>query len=299
MMNVFTTQLITQTNKRMHHILGWLQHALRQKQYSSMVNKRSLREADKGPLLLSLMQKLTDLCGHEYSVINLKSLTAFVNIAPRYGKKSLVGVKPLFATLTVPGISYATAAGALSLLAQDVSMTRITQDWESTVAFLRMVLLCPGMIEKVEEQDKRQMLMSKLTNLFVKYVEHWHHFPLTQTPADVQSRSDLFQLLLGSVGFDLKGQVVDSTGSSSEDAPASSRSSSLRHGLFISFALLHFIGHNDIEIPSGVTAWALQTTCTAHGQPTQVLYSPDSAAQRSTAPRYTTKPVSLQSMSNN
>jgi hypothetical protein len=247
---------------------------LRQKQYSSMVNKRSLREADKGPLLLSLMQKLTDLCGHEYSVINLKSLTAFVNIAPRYGKKSLVGVKPLFATMTVPGISYATAAGALSLLAQDVSMRRITQDWESTLAFLRMVLLCPGMIEKVEEQDKRQMLMSKLTNLFVKYVEHWHHFPLTQSPADVQSRSDLFQLLLGSVGFDLKGQLADSAGSSTEDAPpASSRSSSLRHGLFISFVLLHFIGHNDIEIPSGVTAWALQTTCTAHGQPTQVQYS--------------------------
>lgn len=259
---------------------GWLQHALRQKQYSTQVNKRNLTEPSKGPLLLSLMQKLNDLCGHEYSVIHLKSLVAFVHIVPRFGKKALISVKPLFKTLSLPGTPYAAASGALSILAQDVSMKRITQNWGSTEAFLRMVVLCPDMIEKVVEQDKRQILMTKLTNLFVKYVEHWHHYPLSQETSDIEGRAALFQLLLRTVGFDSKGQLVDALQLSPSPSPVPSgvlsdegnvtlRSSSLRHQLFISFIIMHFIGHNDMEIPLGVAAWSFQTTCLAHGQPTQ------------------------------
>lgn len=251
---------------------GWLQHAMRQKQYGTQVTKRSLREASKGPLLLSLMHRLTDLCGHEYSAIHLKSIVTFVSIAPRYGRKAIVGIKSLFKTLETPGTSYAAASGAFSLLPQDILMKRITQDWETTDAFVRMVLLCPDMIEKVEEQDKRQLLMSKLTNVFVKYVERWHHFPLQHTPADKQSRSALFQHLLRSVGFDLKGQIVDTPQpDSAMDVGSSARTSSLRHGLFVSFLILHFIGHDDVEIPTGVMSWAYQTTSSAHGQPTQVM----------------------------
>ena len=265
---------------------GWLQHALRQKQYSTQVNKRSLSEAVKGPLLLSLMQKLSDLCGHEYSVIHLKALVAFVHIVPRYGKKALDSVKPLFKTLSLPGTPYAAASGALSILAQDVSMKRITQNWGSTEAFIRMVVLCPDMIEKVVEQDKRQILMTKLTNLFVKYVEHWHHYPLSLEAIDVEARASLFQLLLRTVGYDSKGQLVDALQLSPSPSPVPSgvlveevngtlRTSSLRHQLFISFIIMHFIGHDDMDIPSAVAAWSFQTTCLAHGQPTQVRMEKD------------------------
>lgn len=268
---------------------GWLQHALRQKQYGTQVTKSSLREATKGPLLLSLLQRLTDLCGHEYSAIHLKSIITFVSIAPRFGRKALGGIKDLFKTLETPGTSYAAASGAFSLLPQEAFMKRITQDWETTDAFVRMVLLCPDMIEKVEEQDKRQKLMSKLTNLFVKYVERWHHYPLPHTPADKQSRSSLFQLLLKSVGFDLKGLIVDTPQQDNAvDVGSSARTSSLRHGLFVSFLILHFIGHDDIEIPPGVMAWAYHTLSSAHGQPTQVFFSYPSQTLHRTAPHQLT-----------
>jgi hypothetical protein len=43
----------------------------------------------------------------------------------------------------------------------------------------------------------------------------------------------------------------------------------LRHGSFMAFLMLHFIGHNNVQVPTGVLAWAVQTVSTAHGQPTQ------------------------------
>ena len=165
-------------------------------------------------------------------------------------------------------------------------MKRITQNWGSTEAFIRMVVLCPDMIEKVVEQDKRQILMTKLTNLFVKYVEHWHHYPLSLEAIDVEARASLFQLLLRTVGYDSKGQLVDALQLSPSPSPVPSgvlveevngtlRTSSLRHQLFISFIIMHFIGHDDMDIPSAVAAWSFQTTCLAHGQPTQVRMEKD------------------------
>lgn len=244
---------------------------------------------------------MLDLCGHEYAAINRKALVGFVSIAPRFGKKSIAAIKPSFTILTVPGTTYAEASGALSLLAQDVSMKNIASDWESTLLFIRMVLLCPRMIEVVEENDKRANLMSKLTNLFVKYVESWHHYPIEESAEQSQSVSSLYQLLLSMVGMDLKGKslaVIPSFASTSNkdtqpsnlsSTPAlpipsvpsavmsdttdelAGRPTSLRHTLFIAFLLLHFIGHDDVIIPPGVVAWAVQTVSTAHGQPIQVL----------------------------
>ena len=132
----------------------------------------------KSELLLQSIQILIDLCAHEYVAVNRKALHSFVKVAPKYGKKALIGVKPLFHILTVPGTSYASASGALSCLAQDVSIKNITSDWNSTEQFICMILLFPGMIERVVEPDKRQQLMTKLTSLFVQYVEKWHHNPL-------------------------------------------------------------------------------------------------------------------------
>ena len=260
--------------------LVWLQHGSRLCRFASQVNKSNLNDKSKGPLLMTAMQKLIDICCHEYVGINRKALQTFVHIAPKYGKKALIGLKPLLTVLTIPGTSYAKAFGALCLLTQEVSTKKITGDWEWSDSFIRMVLLCPNMIEKVEEQDKRQALMSRLTNMVVKYGESWHHFPLNETQK--QSVLPLFQALLKNFGFDLKGQLLSeglpstSISMSEQTDVESARTSSLRHDLFISFLLLHFIGHNDIPIPTGVLAWALQTVRTANGQPTQVrekLYS--------------------------
>ena len=224
------------------------------------------------------MQKLIDLCGHEYLGINRKALQSYVHIAPKYGGKALITMKPLLISLTIPGTSYAAAFGALCLLTQEVSMKKITSSWEYTDLFIRMVLYCPKMIEKIEEQDKRQALMSRLTNLLVKYAENWHHFPLKKI--EKESVQPLFQLLLKYVGFDSTGQLLSETLPSSTSITSTSEhdgneknrtsTSSLRHDMFISFILLHFIGHNDIEIPTGVLAWSLQTVRAGNGQPTQV-----------------------------
>ena len=240
-----------------------------------MTNRRDLAIEGKSELLLQSIQILIDLCAHEYVAVNRKALHSFVKVAPKYGKKALIGVKPLFHILTVPGTSYASASGALSCLAQDVSIKNITSDWNSTEQFICMILLFPGMIERVVEPDKRQQLMTKLTSLFVQYVEKWHHYPLSHNYEQSVSTSKVFQLLLKSVGYELNGNKLsdsptpsDTTSNTTEEV-SSSKGSSLRHDMFVSFLMLHFIGHSDIEIPSGVVAWALKTVSTAHGQPTQ------------------------------
>ena len=60
---------------------------------------------------MTAMQKLIDICCHEYVGINRKALQTFVHIAPKYGKKALIGLKPLLNVLTIPGTSYAKAFG--------------------------------------------------------------------------------------------------------------------------------------------------------------------------------------------
>jgi hypothetical protein len=54
-----------------------------------------------------------------------------------------------------------------------------------------------------------------------------------------------------------------------EETSMTSSNSGLRHGSFMAFLMLHFIGHNNVQVPTGVLAWAVQTVSTAHGQPTQ------------------------------
>ena len=62
------------------------------------------------------------------------------------------------------------------------------------------------MIAKIPEQDKRQILMGKYANLFTKYIEKWHHFPLRANEAS--SVTDLYALLLSTVGYDVNGKLL-------------------------------------------------------------------------------------------
>mmetsp|Transcript_274 Transcript_274/g.332 ORF Transcript_274/g.332 Transcript_274/m.332 type:complete len:2038 (+) Transcript_274:135-6248(+) len=249
---------------------SWLQHAVRQKSYGMQINKVNLVHDTKGPLLMTLMKKLVGLCGHEYDLIRRTSLIMYVNLAAPFGKKSFTDIKPLFKSVCTPGYSFAEATGAFSLMAQDCNLKRITNKWEHTEQFLRALILCPGMIAKIPEHDKRQILMGKYASLFTKYIEKWHHFPLQESEGS--SVAELYSLLLSTVGYDLNGKLLSEQPFvivEEEETSMTSSNSGLRHGSFMAFLMLHFIGHNNVQVPTGVLAWAVQTVSTAHGQPTQ------------------------------
>jgi hypothetical protein len=252
---------------------GWLQHAIRQKHFATLSNKHALTQGTKSPVLLSLLNQLIDLTCHEYDVVRQKALSTFVHITGKFGKKSYSAVKNLISVLTVPGTTFERAIGIFYLLGQHSMMKGILSKWEEIERFLRALTLCPTMIAKIEQQDKKQILMGKMANLFVKYVESWHHFPLDDTSS--RSATSLYQLLLSTVGFDLDGKLltdrVQMIIGDEEEGAAGSSSSGLRHTTFLAFMMLHFIGHDDITVPTGVVAWALQTVSTEHGQPTQLI----------------------------
>jgi hypothetical protein len=130
---------------------------------------------------------------------NVSTLNTYMYIIYSHiGKKSFTDIKPLFKAVSTPGCSFAEATGAFSLMAQDCNLKRITNKWEHTEQFLRALILCPGMIAKIPEQDKRQTLMGKYASLFTKYIEKWHHFPLHESESS--NVTELYSLLLSTVG---------------------------------------------------------------------------------------------------
>jgi hypothetical protein len=167
-------------------------------------------------------------------------------------------------------------------------MRFITGNWTLTETFLHTVAACPTMISAVPEQDRREKLLTRLAETFVRYVEHWNHAPLSVQIAEASALS-LFESALKTVGFDATtGALLSSTGTASSvetgagDSASSvatisgtasgSGSGGLRHETFSAFTVLHFVGHSDLTavLPTGVWAWSLHTLSTAHGQPAQV-----------------------------
>jgi hypothetical protein len=123
-----------------------------------------------------------------------------------------------------------------------------------------------------------------LANLFVLYVDRWHHYPLTAGAA--RSAALLVQDLLRSVGVDPAtggaldggpvalaghGTYLSAPAATDTTAAAGAGGSGLSQETFVAFALLHLVGHKDVVVPPGALAWAANTACTAHGLPPQAV----------------------------
>jgi hypothetical protein len=244
----------TNTNNIANH--GWLQHAKRLSEFSFLSLNYCRKHSSISIPYLKVLTQLGRMCGHEYDVIRSNATKVFQNISSRYKNDIIdVVIKPMLSNLTTAGISYSKASGGLTMVSQPFIMRKITNDWELTNLYLEVVSKFPVVISGIVEKDKQELLVGRITNSFIKYIEIWNHIPISNDQANTS-----YNNALSNVGFlsEFNVSVINSS------------SYGLRHDTFCSFMLLHLIGHNDIKVTSGIWAWSLHNLLNSHG-PTQML----------------------------
>lgn len=232
-----------------------LQFAVIKNEFSSAIIRLSLNSKSyklNGDLYLRGLAKLVQLCGHNYDDIRNQAISSFTSVANRFGWKLMEFVQPLLLSICTQGTSYASAAGALTIISLPFVMKKIAGRWDLTELFLRCVEGSLSMMFSIDESDKREILLNKLTSAFCAYVSHFHHRPLH---------------LSGDNGNSVEANLFSD--SCFKDDNMSSMG--MRHASFASYVILHLIGHDDIEIPVGIVKWAINLVTTSMGEPTQII----------------------------
>lgn len=239
---------------------AWLQHAQRLHELG-LSSMAAVAKTPMGPAYRECLRQLALLCGHEYDTIRKKAQNVFSHVCNAYGTRRIMEVvrHVLLPSVTSVGARYFQASGALVVLQFTYVMRRMTRDWALTQEFLRAVSVCPAMIAAVPEQDKRELLMNRLSDTFVKYTGMWSHLPLPATAGREQA-DGLVSTILATLGYDPQGLPLG-------DVSATG----LRYDAFAAYSILHLIGHADVAIPCGVWVWALRTLSGAHGEPSQLI----------------------------
>ena len=239
---------------------AWLQHAQRLHELG-LSSMAAVAKTPMGPAYRECLRQLAMLCGHEYDTIRKKAQNVFSHVSNAYGTRRIVAVvhQVLLPSVTSVGARYFQASGAMVILQMTYVMRRVARDWVLTQEFLRAVSTCPAMIAAVPEQDKREILMNRLSDTFVKYTGMWSHLPLPPG-AGREAADGLVSTILATLGYDPLGSPVGDTSATG-----------LRYDAFAAYSILHLIGHADVTIPCGVWVWALRTLSSAHGEPSQLI----------------------------
>jgi hypothetical protein len=247
--------------------------AKRVREYSNATVRRYLHGRN-GPVMMTCLQQLSELCGHEYDEIRGKALKSFLEIAGKFGVHRWIHevVKPKMSALSNPARigenidsnkAYSMASGTLVLLAQNKVLDKVVTSWTLTDAYLHAVLSAPAVIASVTEADKREKLMERLTDALVAYVTKFNHTPIILE--NDETGAAIVGTALNALGIDSESGALSPT--PSFVVPATG----LRLEAHASWILLHLIGHRDVELSPGVVTWALRTLSLATGQPSQYL----------------------------
>jgi hypothetical protein len=94
-------------------------------------------------------------------------------------------IRPLLSSICTTGTTYASASGAFSILTQPSIMKRINANWELTAMFLRSISGSTAMLSGIEENDKREILLNRLTSAFCTYSSYFHHQPFDADSEEV------------------------------------------------------------------------------------------------------------------
>lgn len=214
---------------------AWLQHALRLHELGVSAMSASAK-TPMAPAYQECLRKLALLCGHEYDMIRKKAQDVFSAVSSKFGHARVMAVVKtvLLPHVTSAGTLFYEASGALVILQMPYVMRRIARDWPMTQEFLTAVSACPAMIAAVPEQDKRELLMNRLSDTFLKYMGMWSHLPLA---AGRHSADGLIATILATLGYDAQGKTVGEL-----------TTTGLRYDAFAGYSILHLIGHQDVAI---------------------------------------------------
>lgn len=257
---------------------SWIQHVLREKELSFLSIYSEQRRYGKLSAYVVALNHISLNCGHEYDTIRSKAIRIFQEVSGRFGSSLEAILRPLFLLISAQETSYSAASGALSILSLDLVQKRIVGSTMLSSLFLKSIRLFPSMVDCVPEPDKRQKLSDKLSGVFGKFLSNWHHIPLKDWNSDVKApMTRLLIQFLSDFGVNNTNDnsIVENASPETDKnftpEESVSLSGGLRHQLYLASSILIFIGHTDIELPLGIWDWSLQTLCTTHGQPIQIL----------------------------
>ena len=239
----------------------WIQHILRLKDLSYTSTNAELRQHGTTSPYLHSLRLTASACGHEYDAVRSQAQKVFQEVSSRFGWRIESVISVLLEQISTAGTSYATAAGALSILSLDLILKRIAGTWRLQEAFLRSLRAFPTMLVSVVESDKREKLSNKLSGLFSRYLGAWHHNPMRQWNGDGPAPASAL----------VASYLADLGGIAGQEGDAGGASNTLRHQMYVASVVLTFIGHSDVTLPSGVWDWALASLRSDHGQPLQMV----------------------------
>ena len=156
------------------------------------------------------------------------------------------------------GTSYAAASGAYSVLSQNSVIKRVAGNWELTELFLKSVDGSVAMMAKIEENDKKEILLNRLSNTFSVYISLFHHQPLESNSPHIESLVSIYNLYL-------------KTDETNDNSPTSGSSVSMRHTTISAFIILHLLGSNHLPLSSALFKWAVSNVCESLGEPSQLI----------------------------
>jgi hypothetical protein len=282
---------------------AWLQHAQRQKQLAVTTFHANVHADDKADPYMKCLHQLQSHCEHEYDGVRLKSYKVFEKVTPYFIHKLLDVTKGLITSLTAPdGVTYPKVVAAVTLINQTRIMHKIVTHYELTDLFLNTILQCQAAIVlSIREQDKREILISKLTKTFIKYISMFHHdyrlsksallatinaslansghgeqavqvvasvltVETTRAVARVAEGGNLEELM-ATIDMAEFGVAVAPTGG----AGVATQASGLRFQTLSAVITTHYIGHMGLVLNASVWKWSLTTICEAHGNPIQSI----------------------------
>eukprot|EP01038_Epipyxis_sp_PR26KG_P007614 gene7614-10367_t len=253
--------------------VGWLQHVIRCKELSfaacrKYVYNKGIDSSENENLYIACLHQLLSLGSHEYDVIRRNAIAFFDKISMRFGFKTMPIIKQLLNALSNPSTNYFDASRAASILIHPRVMKKVTNDIHLVNQLLSGVYGSEAIAYRVDETDKREKLMKKIAELFVKYVTSWHH----KIRPDKGVNEIILINSLAVLGYNVSTTGNNTTEVNDVNKNTASAASGLRYETYAAYSILHLIGNPDFSnfTSSFVTElwkWSLQTISSAGGQP--------------------------------
>ena len=193
---------------------------------------------------------------HEYEAVRkaANKLISGMTYFSRYHRTEIIKAQLTILSSPTDGSTAAVGVvtGALLILSYSSSITRITDENMLMIRFLRAIVDATSVMTiTINEVDKRELIVKKIADLFIKYVEKWQHNPLTDS--DVTAILELFERI-------------------TKPNEAVSAAVGLRAESFVSFIVLHLISHRDVSsrIPPEMWVWIVNNVVSNSGPPQQI-----------------------------
>eukprot|EP01034_Spumella_vulgaris_P023712 gene23712-29960_t len=268
-------------------------HAVNHRAQTMMLDAvHECMESERSPIRAGV-DHLTALSQHKYVSIHALAVEFFENMFGIFQYSAPPIVASLITALTVPSATSDDFDGYLQLLGLEDVMAYVVESWELTVPFLDAIIVCQAAIERIEDEEKREGVISVLTDVVLQYLKVWDHVPLQVGQSAMRVVENVLRQLgqqrVRSALSDGDAALVEEVQKMSleqelvlqddeteeedddDDDPPSTIATGARFETFAAFNLLHFIGHKDVVLTTAMWQWAFDTVCDGNGHPAQQL----------------------------